>query len=126
MGFCGVGTVWDDVRKGRIAWGLALFVRWLSIFPKPFRPLGGWSFGAQLCLIGLLDARVLGLLLFSDARLLLLVVRHRSEVLSREVLGSMEIQSVGTLGRACSRSLEVDFVELLQEPRLLLDIGGQA
>ena len=37
--------------------------------------------------IGLLDARLLlGLLLLSDARLLLFVVRHCREVLGREVL----------------------------------------
>ena len=39
-------------------------------------------------LIGLLDARpLMGLLLLSDARLLLFVVRHCREVLSGEVLG---------------------------------------
>ena len=88
VGFRGVSVAGDDARKGRVVWGLVLCERWLAICFQPSRPLRVWSWGGQVCLSGLLNARVLlGLLLLSAARLLLFVVCHCSEVLGREVLG---------------------------------------
>ena len=84
-----VCTAGDDARKGCMNWGLLLDEWWPaepsgtsrpSFSSVPSRPFSGWSLGGQLYPIGLLDAR---LLLLSDARLRLFVVRHCREVLSQ-------------------------------------------
>ena len=85
--------------------------------------------GEQLYLIGLHDDRLLlstGLLLLSNTGA---AAVRRSPLLGgprQEVLSRVGGRYFGTLRRVCSRFLEVDFIELLHEPTLLLGIGGQA
>ena len=55
-----------------------------------------------------------------------MIVRHCREILGREVLGRVGGWCVGTIRRVCFGFLEVDFVELLREPGLLLGMVGQS